>query len=834
VGAFISRRLFFILTVALLSVRAAAQNPYEFFYNNALEGDDARVPESDTELFMSRIRGGGDTFSQLSEFNFSFVKYGRRGLPQWMRRERWGGANLSGLVSQISDYQLYSILRQSGMSRRSLSGVTLGNEYAPDMRSLVREGRRLTALAYNRRGRFGGRASYGGELRRGSGVGPPSDNVAEPDRNFLGNVAEPDYRLPSYAGVALSHRAGRDMRVGGVFADESSALGGFDFNLQRAGNLSIAVAAMRSESGLRSYATREAFALTGDNFYNPSWGWYGGEPRSARTIGRSGALALLTWARDFGASRLDFSASYLINKERRGGLAWFDTATPYPDYYRYMPDYEPSNSVDGWLSDDPRVTQIFWEQLVEQNLNRPEQAAYIFENREEDVNYFQFSFRGETALGDGWLAEYSADLQYDMRAKYKELESLLGASPMRDVDQYLLDDDIFGQMHLNNLRDPERLVNQGDRFGYDYFLTAAAANFRGAIKYRAGGWRLGGEVEAGSHRLQRDGRYEKEIFPAGGSLGKSRSYAFNPYAVGVSVGHSFSPRHTVDFAASLAEKAPYAGNIFLNPDYSNAAIESPTTMAIAGAEVKYAAIFERIGLILNAFWTSTRGESAVYRYWDDIAGAFADMSVNQIDKLYYGAEFGGNWEISPRLAFNFAASAGSYTYNSDPQIVMLNDATHHTIVSGARSRLRGYRLATAPERAATAELEYDSRGWILSLSASYAGGRYVDVTPLRRMERAYGLAQSAAQHAAFTEQEKLDDAFALNMFILRSLRLPNGLLTATFSVNNLLGATTIYNGYEQMRIVRSGAAPAYNWKPFPSKYLHSYGRTYYATVTYSF
>ncbi len=75
----------------------------------------------------------------------------------------------------------------------------------------------------------------------------------------------------------------------------------------------------------------------------------------------------------------------------------------------------------------------------------------------------------------------------------------------------------------------------------------------------------------------------------------------------------------------------------------------------------------------------------------------------------------------------------------------------------------------------------------------------------------------------------------MNLFLLRSFPVNRGTLTILASVNNLLGDTEIvYNGYEQMRIVKNGTAPNYNWKPFPSKYLYGYGRTWYVSLSYSF
>lgn len=100
--------------------------------------------------------------------------------------------------------------------------------------------------------------------------------------------------------------------------------------------------------------------------------------------------------------------------------------------------------------------------------------------------------------------------------------------------------------------------------------------------------------------------------------------------------------------------------MFFNPDYSNAAIDKPRTVGIMAVTADYTMLLSRFTLNVSGFATRTSRESAIYRYWDDIAGAYADMSLTGIDKLYYGAEVAGQWEMSPRFTFNFAASLGRY------------------------------------------------------------------------------------------------------------------------------------------------------------------------------
>ncbi len=803
------KALIFAFLQLLLSAAAAAQDNYEYFYNNSSPDEQSRELGSDMSLFLRPIGDRSALFRSISEFNFSAVKYSRRGYEQGLTRDLWGEVDFSGLVSRSTDFGFLSILRRSDFVQTEEPGFALNtaaNEYPSLMRSIVQPGTRASIFAYNRRGRLGGRFSIAGE----------SDKV--------------------YYGVAGGHRWGRDPNVGGVFTQEPWAFIGSDVQVVDDHRVSLLFGVTATSNGMRSYATREVFDLTGEHLYNPSWGWYGGGERSAKTIETLRAYPMLTYSgRLTDATNLTVSVYYGLGEQRRGGLAWFNAQTPWPDYYRYMPGYEASNPRQGWLDNDPRVTQIYWEQLVEQNLNRPEQAAYVIADRVERNANFQVAATSETVLDKNWTLTYGVRHNDDSREYYRELRNLLGANPMPDIDQYLLDDDVFGDYHLNDVRNPARRVGEGDRFGYSYRLRAVKTDVFAAMIYDSGRFRGTAELEAGQGTLQREGLYEKEIFPGSGSFGLSKKLSFNPFAAKISAGYALSPRHFVGFSAMAAEMMPYAGSVFLNPDYANYTISKPQTVHILSADADYMLTLDRFALNISVFATSTSGESAVYRYWDDIGSTFADMSLTGVDKLYYGAELAVRVDLTPRLAFNFAASAGRYTYDSDPQATITSDATRQTMLAGSRSHLDGYNLATAPQRAVTGELRYSPWGWIASLTASYMGGRYVDVSPLRRMERAYWLAESPEKHRVFVDQERLDDAFVVNLFLLRSFSLRRGILTVLASVDNLLGNTEIvYNGYEQMRIVKNGTAPNYNWKPFPSKYLYGYGRTWYVSLSYSF
>jgi hypothetical protein len=143
------------------------------------------------------------------------------------------------------------------------------------------------------------------------------------------------------------------------------------------------------------------------------------------------------------------------------------------------------------------------------------------------------------------------------------------------------------------------------------------------------------------------------------------------------------------------------------------------------------------------------------------------------------------------------------------------------------------RLPLAPELLWASTLGYRSRNGIWSaLSFNYMAGRYMDVSPLRRMGRALDSAHDAA---AMIRQEPLPPAATVDLTFYKSFRTRIGTFDIYAVVNNLLNARDIvYNGYEQTRLRASGSGANRTYVPFPSKYLYAYSRTWYLRLGYRF
>ena len=94
---------------------------------------------------------------------------------------------------------------------------------------------------------------------------------------------------------------------------------------------------------------------------------------------------------------------------------------------------------------------------------------------------------------------------------------------------------------------------------------------------------------------------------------------------------------------------------------------------------------------------------------------------------------------------------------------------------------------------------------------------------------------SPEMFAAFADQEGLPAATSVDLFVLKSFWIGRHTLTCIASVSNLFGRDDmVYSAYEPMRILKTGTTTNRSYRPFVSRYLYAYGRTYYVSVGYKF
>lgn len=818
--------LTYTVLVVLLSARSftasAQHDPYEVLFNGITQGEPGpEMPRTSEELFLGPLGVEGGLFGELTGYGVASVRYYRRGLSTGYRSVSLMGADISGNLNSSPDYGVWSALgrlRLEESAERDALWFT-GSSAAAARRSYrlnpdaVPDRRSVGAFATSRKGRAGVRGSVSG--------------TAAGKLTYMADL----YR-----------RWGRDATVKGAFTDKTAYAVALSYAVAEGHRLTVVSAGERGEDGLRSYVTREVLELTGDNYYNPSWGRQDSKVRNSRvTRGCVPVTALSYEAEPGGRATFTVTVAYRGGTESVSGLSWLDAATPYPDYYRYLPSHASSLMAYDlisakWRAGEESVTQVDWGNFHSVNSMNTSTAVYTLSDRVEKVRDLQafaaFGYRIDEATEVG----FTLRARSDRVRRFRRMKDLLGGLAVDDIDQYLYEDEIYGGQTLNNVREPYRKVSEGDVFGYDYDMNAVRyeGSFRAA--YDADGLTVSGTAGFGYTAFRRRGRYEKELYPGSLSYGPSGTLTYETYFGEVDVRYALSPGHALSAYIHGDRSPPEWATHFISPMYSNRTTgDDPRSVTTLSAEAAYNFRSRIVRATASVYYTAVKGRDGLYNYWDDISSAYSAMYVRGQGEMMRGAEVAADVDFHPRWNLAGAAALGSYKFTSDPEVDIYSENTLQKYVEGARSYLKGYHTGRSPGSLFVARLSYNGSGLSGGLTFNYIGMRYVAPSPLRRMQRAWNLALTDEATADFVAQEKLGDAFTVDFSIMKSFRVRASGLTLFLSASNLLNNRDIvYGAYEQMRITRRGSGVNAVWVPMGNKYLYSYGRTWYLSATWSF
>ncbi len=803
------RNLLCLCAFVLLAEEVSAQQIDDYYPYAEWEPRPAMI-ETDSTLFYRAVQTDDDLYGRIADFNLPQVAVGRRG---W----RFNGETVAVEGTPVA-YRYASALRLLGADEvRSASFAPAGDFV------LTPGGLRLF------------RFEDAEPLR------PYAASVRYADRNYRFGArltARHAWGRGWFGSMALDLRTGRDRLIEGVFTNALTAAFRIEKRFAEDARLALAVVMPPSVRGTRLSSTEEAFMLTGDRLYNPAWGFQDGKVRNSRVRREVVPLVLLSGRMPLSeATALQAAIRMEAGVRKYSSLGWYDARTPMPDNYRNLPSWSGDRAAEEvWRSSDPRYTQIDWDDLIATNSRLGGAAHYALEDRVERITKLRADLTFETRLDERLMLRYGAFYDFASSRNYKEMRDLLGGEYLTDIDHFLVDDDTYGNRLQNDLRNPDRQIREGDRFGYDYAFTTQQAGVRFAADYRSDRLRAAVAAEIGDLSLRRCGHYEKELFPGSGSYGNSRRMHFSPYAVRLSAGWAFTPRSYLGISALAAAMAPAAADLFYQPLYNNRTIDRPTAERHLAAEVVGRLTGPVLQLHLSAFVAVTTDGEESRRYYDDLAGVYCDMAVEGIARRAVGAEAAAEIRLSPSWSLSLAASAGRYTFIRDPRVTVISDVDNAAIDTRAVSRMGDCRVGGMPQYTAVAALRwFGAKGWGARLSAGYAGGRYVEPAFLRRTAR---VAQQAAvtpeAFTDFTHQERLDDALTLDAALFKSFRFERSQLSVSLMLRNLTDDETFYNGYESQRVRRLSVGDTHQWQPHATRYTATYPRSLYLTVSYKF
>ncbi|NAS31195.1 DUF2012 domain-containing protein [Flavobacteriaceae bacterium R38] len=789
--------------------------------------------DTDINFSSGLLQATRDVFLTRAAFDFSQVFFNVRGYdsregtvmingvsmnklfngrPQW---NNWGGLN------DVTRNQTYT--NGLALSRNDFGGI-LGTTNINTRASVYRKGLRISTSASNR--------TYSGRLMATYNSGLQKNGFA-------------------YS-ISASGRRSEEGYIDGTFYDAYSVFTSLEYQFAKKQSVNLTTILASNRRGQSTAITDEVFDLAGSR-YNPFWGLQDGKIRNSRSRKIREPIFIFNHFFEGKKLKLNSSITYQFGQFGRTRLSFFDAPNPDPSNFRNLPSFyintngNPSfeNALlarEGFIENP----QLNWDALYQANSSSDLNGESVYILQEDRTDDIQLTLNTIANL------DISDKVQIDAKLTYRKLTSdnyalindLLGGSFYNDIDTF---------SNTRNDIEGELVKRKEDRFRYNYLLNSNVFRFFSQVKLNYKRWNAFFTGSFSQTTYQREGQFLNERF-IDNSLGESEPVEFSNYSVKGGFEYKITSRHILTANGLYLTRPPTLQNAFINPRENNNIINNISEEKILSTDVNYWLKLPKINARLSAFYTRIEDITDVSFFF--VEGGFGSDFVQEvatgINKLHFGGELGLEYQVSPSVKLIFAASAGKYTYDNDPNISIYFDTSEDDVINeegvldlGA-STLKGLRLNTGPQQAYAIGLEYrDPKYWWLSITANQLSENYIGISKINRtasfrINPETNAPFPEATDAAVTrilEQKPLETIYLMNIVGGKSW-LINGKYVSLFaSVNNVFNLTFKSSGFEQSRAGNFGRLKRDQLRGAPSfgpRHWYGFGRTFFINLAINF
>ena len=657
----------------------------------------------------------------------------------------------------------------------------------------------------------------------------------------------------------MNIRTGNDTHITGVFTHEAKANLSFLWHPDSLRSLSIVAMFAPSAHGLHGASNSEVFNLTGNKLYNPLWGYDNGKVRNSAIRQELIPSLISSFKQRLSKqTQLMISLGITAGESRYSNIDYFDTTTPRPDNYRYLPSNFDNKQVASivesvWRNEDSRYTQINFDELRLRNSGAAT-ALYAISDRVEHLAQVQFNATASTRANNNLVIHYGIDGNVEHSRNFKEMADLLDGGRIADIDFYMLDNSTHSKLKANDLRNPARTVGEGDRFSYDYALTHHQLSVHASLDYQRATWSIEGGIKAGYASITRRGYFQKAIF-ADNSFGRSRNLTFAPFTIHATGNYSPKEGHNLSLAINISTETNDPQDYFLQSRYNNRTVDTPSMRRNYLFEAGYKLSKQRFLLETSLFAHLSTDGTQVRQLFDDITYEYCDFITSNISTLHFGLKAEATYQIDRNWRVYGGAILSRHTYTDDALITIYQDSDNSIVASEVAGLIKGLNVGNSPQIELQAGGSFYKRGWRIALEAQYNTLRYIQPSFTRRTMRVLNYTTSPEERALIMNQERLPDMVTFDLsfsktFYLRKYdkqiyttraamrfidRHPRSRITIALYVKNLLGReNNISYAYESSRTPRRYLADGYMLSPHASLYRYDYPRTYYMQIGFSF
>ena len=627
-----------------------------------------------------------------------------------------------------------------------------------------------------------------------------------------------------------------------------------------------------TERASQGAGTDEMYWMANDRFYNPYWGYQNGKKRNSRIVTDFAPTALLTWdwkISDNAKLTTSVLGRYSIYKSTK--LNYNNADNPHPNYWKNMPSsyydiwdetntsYRSSEALQSWhdaydyWSGAKANRQIDWDRLYycnKQAAAQGQDAMYYIQAKHNNALNIALSstFTKQIGTDQTWNIGIIGATNKGMH--YQTMEDLLGATLLHNVNSYAIGtyaadaDEV--QYDLNN---PNGIVRNGDKFGYDYNLlvnngklwTSYAENF-GILHYVVA-------AKVGFTTMQRNGKMRNGL-ARNNSYGKSKTAKFLDGGVKFGANLNLGRGSVITFGLGYEHKAPQAKAAFIAPEINNDFVRNLKNERVFSSEIGYQLQNSWLHANINAYYSRVTNASDWQNFYNDDINSFTYVSITDMNKSYYGVEAGLKFKVTSAFDIKLIGQISEAKIMNDGKLEYMKsqDATVYGDVGEGLTEdhiyNKGMRESGTPLTSASLGLSYHSGGWFVDLNANYYDRIYLSYSPNYRYQSSCKVRGDILNNEPIRSelaQAKGHGGFMLDGSIGRSIYLKHGSLSINLSVTNILNNTNIVTGgYEQSRSDYStpkadgtATSRAYKFSKNPMKFF-AYGTNGMLNIAYKF
>jgi hypothetical protein len=571
--------------------------------------------------------------------------------------------------------------------------------------------------------------------------------------------------------------------------------------------------------------------------YSPSIGIQNGKNRNASVAENKSAMINLNDRWDISDNTtLNISLGAIYDKQGYSALGRFDSNNPLPDYYQYLPSYYTGSTAqsitDLWVS-DPQTAMIDWHEMYQINHSQ-KRAKYIIEQRVAELNSIRTNFSVNHSVSSRLRAEFMVDGIIERSNYNKVLDDMLGSEYWLDIDTYLVDDVFYGDMVQNNTREPNRKIVTGDKFGYNYSLDNCLIESTLRANYRNKGLVINAQYSVGHNSTQRIGHYEKEMFPAEKSFGKSQKINFTTQKFALSIHYFTAAGYELFTRLYNGSRAPLSRDIMISPRNQNKFVDTPNTPRTISAEFGLAAKRSWGEFYVTLFSHKTKSLNQIFNRYDEITTRYSHFVTTNISTESLGIDFESVIELSDYIELECFASFGKYEYANDPIFKQYDDRDGKLLNDNIIAHIEGQSLHYAPQCLATARVNWQPRfGLWIGGSVNYCSERATKLDMLRRTERILSLTDNFDVKDRLLKNTPLKECCTIDFNIGKRISWGRHSLTLNVQIKNLTNQYPERYGYEQYHLTRIGKGSRKYYDTSQIKKCYDYGRSFNFSVSYT-